>query len=268
MKAAAPTPSTLTKQFEKDTELVSRKLSDYLEDASEENLHDVRTALRRLDSSTRTFPKGVRRERSVSDYVALCKKFYKANTSARDYDIIRAKLHDECGLPEADLLIVGLTKKRTERLRTARTVGRSLKGVKPPVIREEDVSGSKLKNRYRSLLSKLTRRLSSEIPVALSDATKVDELHEVRKKLKKLRYLLELSPARGGVSSLVNELSRAQDLIGSIRDTDITVDYLDRFDTARRHVAIKKKLVSRRNEEYQKLVGLYGDRPLALVAQI
>jgi len=57
----------------------------------------------------------------------------------------------------------------------------------------------------------------------LNDESKVAELHSLRKDVKKLRYLLELTektPAR------LSSLAKWQESLGAIHDLDVAIDYL------------------------------------------
>jgi CHAD domain-containing protein len=47
---------------------VDNRLDDYIKDSNENNIHDIRTAVRRLDASYRSLPKNIRRRNKISKY--------------------------------------------------------------------------------------------------------------------------------------------------------------------------------------------------------
>ena len=94
-------------------------------------------------------------------------------------------------------------------------------------------------------------------------------MHELRKDLKKLRYVLEILPpsrkkkgheaklaglvrARSPVAARLKEL---QDLIGSIHDCDIAIDYLETASGTA--AAIRHKEIAERDALFEKFVKMY-----------
>ncbi len=145
----------------------------------------------------------------------------------------------------------------------ARRLGSELKATKPPGLLADQISNRKLKRRYRKLIDDLIDRLETEIPLVLSDGKRVKELHRVRKQFKKLRYLLELSAGQKSVSKALKGFTELQDLLGAIRDDDITIAYLSRSARSERSVEAKNLLATRREANYKKLVEAYGPKLLS-----
>ena len=87
----------------------------------------------------------------------------------------------------------------------------------------------------------------------MTDADKVNELHEMRKDCKKLRYLLELVPhgksTGKNVSKLEEELENMQDLLGAIHDCDAAVAYLKRQTKRQRRNDIIEHIVQERKRD-------------------
>lgn len=48
------------------------------------------------------------------------------------------------------------------------------------------------------MVNRLIERIGEILPAVLSDSSKVEELHKVRKSFRKLRYILEIVPATDG----------------------------------------------------------------------
>ena len=63
-----------------------------------------------------------------------------------------------------------------------------------PNVDKGSISTGKLIKRYNKLISNFGGRIQLNLPLVMTDADKVNELHEMRKDCKKLRYLLELVP--------------------------------------------------------------------------
>ena len=81
-----------TTKLQKNVQRVDKRVNDYIADSNEENIHHIRTSIRRVDASFRSLPKKVRKRNKVSNYIKLCKQLFKINSNIRDYDIIYEKL--------------------------------------------------------------------------------------------------------------------------------------------------------------------------------
>jgi CHAD domain-containing protein len=233
---AATTTTTLAafykQRFRQNVRRVGRRLDAYLADQGTENsIHDVRTSIRRLDVSFSLLPKKLhkRKNRQIKKY----RKFFKANSNARDLDIIRGKIAALAeGAPGAEKLLGQLQKKRKAELGRAGKLGRSLKKMQPVQLdSSSSIPAGKLESRIDRAAGKLGVKINEAFPVVLSDSSKVEELHRLRKDCKKLRYILEMVPPAGRKKyeravSLALALEELQDLLGAIRDSDITIEYL------------------------------------------
>jgi len=233
---AATTTTTLAafykQRFRQNVRRVGRRLDAYLADQGAENsIHDVRTSIRRLDVSFSLLPKKLRKRknRQIKKY----RKFFKANSNARDLDIIRGKIATLAeGVPDAEKLVGQLQKKRKAELERAGKLGRALKKMQPVQLdSSSSIPAGKLESRIDRAAGKLGVKINEAFPVVLSDSSKVEELHRLRKDCKKLRYILEMVPPAGRKKyeravSLALALEELQDLLGAIRDSDITIEYL------------------------------------------
>jgi CHAD domain-containing protein len=232
----ATTTTTLAafykQRFRQNVRRVGRRLDAYLADQGTENsIHDVRTSIRRLDVSFSLLPKKLRKRknRQIKKY----RKFFKANSNARDLDIIRGKIAALAeGAPGAEKLLGQLQKKRKAELGRAGKLGRALKKMQPVQLdSSSSIPVGKLESRIDRAAGKLGVKINEAFPVVLSDSSKVEELHRLRKDCKKLRYILEMVPPAGRKKyeravSLALALEELQDLLGAIRDSDITIEYL------------------------------------------
>jgi hypothetical protein len=61
-------PSHFVTKMEENVKRVDDRLSDYINDSNENNIHDIRTATRRLDASFTSLPKKMRRKTKISKH--------------------------------------------------------------------------------------------------------------------------------------------------------------------------------------------------------
>ena len=208
---------------------VHDRVNKYLKDPNAENIHDVRTAFRRLDATFLMLPKNYRKGSPLSDYISRCKEFFKVNSEIRDYDIINEKLQKYPSTVERDRVIETLKAKRDATLEHAKGIASSLKSTDTTkIIVKIGVTEKELQKRFDKILVRLRSKIESTFPVVLIEPSKIDELHDLRISCKKLRYLLELLPDEDqGAFQVRKTLQNLQDMLGAIHDYDFTTDYLN-----------------------------------------
>ena len=87
---------TYLDKSERNIQRVSNKLDDYIKEPNEENIHDIRKAIRRLEASYRSLPsKKVRKKRVIREYAEYSKELFSINSQIRDFDIISEKLSSD-----------------------------------------------------------------------------------------------------------------------------------------------------------------------------
>jgi CHAD domain-containing protein len=79
-------------KMEQDIKRVESRDSEYIKDSDETNIHNIRTAVRRLDASYKSLPKKPRSYNRIRKYMAASKGLFKLNSQIRDYDTIGEKL--------------------------------------------------------------------------------------------------------------------------------------------------------------------------------
>jgi CHAD domain-containing protein len=161
------------------------------------------------------------------------KEFFRASSKIRDLDIIRNKLAALASdAPNASKLDLQLQRKRRTKLRQAVKLARALE--KMPSLDVKGMLSPKIELRINKMIARLSIRIKEMLPLILSDATRKDELHILRKNYKKLRYIFEVLP-ESHIKKYNKKVTRAiggkdlkaiQDMLGSIRDSDITIEYL------------------------------------------
>ena len=207
---------------------VHNRVNKYLKDPNAKQIHDARTAIRRLDASFLILPKNYRKGSPLSDYVLKCKEFFKINSEIRDLDIIYTKIQKYPSNPQRDNVIEKLKTTRESNLEHAKSIAGSLKSTDTSkIIDKIDVTEKELQKRFDKILARLISKIESTFPVILTDPLKIEELHDLRIACKKLRYLLELLPdEHQGAIKIRKTLQKLQDILGAIHDYDFTTDYL------------------------------------------
>jgi CHAD domain-containing protein len=208
------------------------KTNSYIKNSNEKNIHDVRTSIRRFNAAFLILPKRYRKGCLLSDYNQLANKFFRVNSEIRDMDIIQEKLN---GYPQTDqrnILIDLLKKNRQSNLEGAKTIALSLKNMNSNKILDKmDITEKELQKRYNKLLFDLISKIETNFLIVITNTLKIKELHELRKDCKKLKYILELlvkdnNNKKNIAIGLIKTLQNIQDILGSIRDYYITIDYL------------------------------------------
>ncbi|MGN6632743.1 MAG: CHAD domain-containing protein [Nitrososphaeraceae archaeon] len=243
MIAISTMPSLLTakhfaSKMDENIKRVESRDSDYIKDSNETNIHDIRTAVRRLDATYKSLPRKLRRKNRVSKYMATSKRLFKLNSQIRDYDIIGEKLQKYSSNSGYKNIAELLKKRRETKLASARKAALSLRDRNRPQINENDIPPSKLEARFNKIVSRLVESIELDLPVVLTNPDKTKELHELRKDCKKLRYLLELIPHHDDnnsndkkvnskdINAMITTLEDIQDILGSIHDNDTMISFL------------------------------------------
>jgi CHAD domain-containing protein len=238
------------------------KTNSYIKNSNEKNIHDVRTSIRRFNAAFLILPKRYRKGCLLSDYNQLANKFFKVNSEIRDMDIIQEKLN---GYPQTDqrnIVIDLLKKNRQSNLEGAKTIALSLENMNSNKILDKmDITEKELQKRYNKLLFDLISKIETNFLIVITNTSKIKELHELRKDCKKLKYILELlikdnnnknknNPAIG----LIKTLQNIQDILGSIRDYDITIDYLKKLGPSKEIQEIVNNEIEQRKLKYEEFL--------------
>jgi CHAD domain-containing protein len=237
----------LTKLSE-NLQRVNNRINKYLKKPNAKQIHDVRTAIRRLDATFSTLPKKYRNGSSLSKYVLQCKELFKINSEIRDFDIINEKLQKYPSNAQRDSIIETLKETRNAKLETAKTVALSLKGIDIATILDEiSVTEKELERRYNKILSRLISDIESTFPVVLAKPLALEELHDLRIACKKLRYMLELLPDGNKLAVQIGKsLQKLQDILGSVHDSDFTIGYLRSLPQSSKEI---QEIINMENDE-------------------
>jgi len=208
---------------------VDNRVNKYLQTPNSKQIHDVRTAIRRLDATFMLLPKNSRSHSSLSDYLLKCKEFFKVNSEIRDLDIIYDKLQKYPSNTQRNSLLDSLKATRRAKLQHAKTIARSLKRIDTSKIVDKiGVTEKELTKRHGKIISNLISTIQLTFPIVITNSLKLEELHDLRIACKKLRYLLELIPdENNSMVRIRKSLQKLQDVLGAIHDYDFTIEYLN-----------------------------------------
>jgi CHAD domain-containing protein len=261
---------TFLDKAERNIRRVDNRLDDYIKNPNEENIHNIRTAIRRLQATYISLPKKLRKKKKIREFVIKSKELFRINSKIRDYDIISEKLSKDVQSSHQqqniELLQKLLKSQRKQMLNKAKGIALELRKISVPKLRDSDISQNKLEKRFNSIDNKFADRIKKNFPIVVANSQKIRELHEMRKDCKKLRYLMELLPenesnSKNKISHKIKELEKVQNMLGIIHDYDTTIAYLRHQKRKRSIKTIIEKIANIRQDKYEQFVLYYkGER--------
>ncbi len=200
------------------------RLNDFLAEPGEEQIHQLRTSIRRLEAMYFIFPNSCKRKK-MDSFVSSYKLLFKKNSSIRDMDVIIKKLQKN-GLLEDSKIIKNIINQKNKKLKKILKDAKKISKLEFSNLKKID--DEKIVKKYDKKIFSLITKIHDYIPVVISDESKIDELHSMRKTAKKLRYILEIDPD-GKYQHVIDNMKTFQKLLGSIHDCDITIDFLKKY---------------------------------------
>jgi CHAD domain-containing protein len=112
---------------------VDDRLDKYLDDPNEDNIHDIRTSIRRLEAAILSSPKQMRNKK-IKQFVKESKGLFKANSEVRDFDIILQKVSQESQMDKLriEFFEKEIGKKRKQTLENAVSMAHKLRKLDVP----------------------------------------------------------------------------------------------------------------------------------------
>lgn len=252
---------TFLEKFKKIHDRFYQRLQDYIKNPNDENIHDIRVAIRRLETAYRILPKNVREIEKNRNNIKQVKSLFKLNAKIRDYDIICAKMESKYQDQTYDLVRI-LKNSRIEKLHTANEISLKISHESTPKLYENMMKESKLSKRYFKVLGKIELSIQKNTIIALGDEKKIEELHMLRKDFKKLRYSLELASNKGKTVQILKNLKEIQDMLGDIHDCDIIIDHLKSIEQNSKYLEIIESESVERSKKYHAFVNAFNkNRP-------
>src|SRR6187200_1960018 len=255
--------NTYTDNCTQNIKRVYTKLDKYLENPTEDNIHHMRTSLRRLEATYQSSPKQIRKKKKFKEFASVGKRLFRINSNIRDIDIILEKLAREGKMHEQQLEHYEnpLVQEKENQLEEARTIALDLRRIVVPSLYDKNKTDKNFEGNSMKRLAKISRKLKNKIetriPIVIGDDSKITELHELRKDSKKLRYLIVLVINKeendtskrninddmdvlidNNYQKILEHLEKIQGMLGDIHDYDIALDYL------RQHQASNNPLIT------------------------
>lgn len=262
MKKSMINKNTFLKKFKKISDNFCQKLEKYITDSNDENIHDIRVSIRRLETSYKILPKNIKKQKKMKSYLKQAKKLFKMNAQIRDFDIICANM--ESKYPnKTQNLVESLRDSRVEHIKNANRLAVKISCLSSPKILKSSLKESKLEKKYLKVLDRIMLNIQKNTIIALRDEKKIDELHMLRKDFKKLRYSLEILSDKKTISETLKNLKNIQDMLGEIHDKDMIIDYLRSIEKNSRYSDIISAEVLERTKKYNEFVAFFRKYPKA-----
>ena len=207
--------------FQEKQDKSKKRLEEYLQKQGYEQIHDLRTSVRRLEAAYLIFPKSSKTKKT-DNFVTRYKKLFKKNSSIRDSDVIIERLLKN-GIQKDSDVIRYLTKRKEKRIKSIFDDAKKLSKLNKANLKEIDPE--RISAKYEKKIFSLIDEIQRLIPVVISDESKIAKLHYMRKLAKKLRYVLEIDP-KNSYQHVIDNMKSFQEHLGQIHDCDITLDFL------------------------------------------
>lgn len=219
--------SDFIRSFEQSEKTTEERIEDLLKNPDDEDaVHDVRTAIRRLDAHIELLPKKVRKETEVKQVLKKHDEVMKKSAEVRDLDVIKGKVSRQGKDPDKAAIL-----KRIEKRRKKLTKGMTDAASEARKLRVSSwafgISQDRLQERLEKVVTKLIGKVSARLPEVARHPDNLDELHALRVDGRKLRYTLEIAMNEG--SPELVRLKKWQDALGSIHDLDVFTAFLGVF---------------------------------------
>jgi CHAD domain-containing protein len=254
------TPQSYTQNLSKSEKIVSDKVRAYIKEPSEENVHDLRTSIRRLLTTANVLPKKIRKQKEFKKYLEGYEKLLRLNAKVRDVDIILSKLPQQGDDPNFSKLARQLKQIRETSLKRAKRFASSIKGKENFSVEAKELSSPLIQKRFRKTASTLTKTLKTHLRIVFKEPENLDELHKLREDSRSSRFTLEMDDGPE-TSRLLPVLEKWQDVLGEIRDSDIFISRVEdgKFSSKLKEVLERER--SGRQENYERFLEIAKESP-------
>lgn len=235
----------------------------YLKKQMPEQVHDLRTATRRLSATIELLPKNVRDTKRFRKYSERIQNLISLNAKVRDLDIIISRAAARKNDPEYAKLTKKFENARRTALKPALEFASTMGKTKQPSIRGRDLSSLDARKRFNKITNRLSSRITKRLPVVLEDANNKRELHRLREDSRMLRYTIELAGEKKS-SKILPVLRSWQEILGLIHDGDIVIDYLQNEEESPEARDLIRDELTERNKNYEIFTSMVAKSPLPL----
>jgi CHAD domain-containing protein len=248
LQANMPATAAIASLLKQMLKVMAANEQGMLEDIDSEFLHDYRIALRKTRSALKQI-KGVFPQRELEDLQLQLNWLSSVTSPARDIDVYLLKFPGYRQMLPAELqqhlepLQALLLRKKRTAYKNLATVLKSKRYadfqnqywefLHAPVAQRAELvnAGRAIKSVADERIWKVYKRVLKE-GSAIQDDSPAEDLHELRKTCKKLRYLMEFFQSLYGIKAikpLVKELKGLQDNLGEFNDLHIQAETLKEF---------------------------------------
>lgn len=217
-------------------------------------MHVVRTSIRLIQASFSLLPKKLRRDRRIQDYLSKCQSVFRATTPLRDLDILNLKLKEYESNPVVHSVAMKALERRTQLLHGTINPATALHKIRLTEIKQDQLSDSKILRRRRKVIRRLDSRLCKRLRIVHDDHTNFEEIHAFRKDCKRLRYTLEFQPQGKKEVALIKVLRDLQATLGVLRDSDLTLQYIERNGLGGAVSEVVSELRATREKKYKEFL--------------
>lgn len=214
----------ISQEFASLISRVAQREIDFFVEDDIEFLHEFRVDLRKLRTWTQIFETADYRVKKIQKHLARC---HSIGGEVRNFDVLLSWLDENqtfASLPYIHTLKVKRKKLRnvfikelvkTDAISQLRILGRNF------LLNIKGVSKEAFEPHVKQYIEEKKKSVFTILPNALTD---LEELHEVRKILKKIRYALLLLPTFN--PNCLQNLKELQDILGYINDRRVWLELI------------------------------------------
>jgi CHAD domain-containing protein len=239
------------RRYQSLTSQLTRRLSQLLNGLTPDGVHDLRVNARRVQMMVKLLPKEVRDTKYARRFEDNLKILLDDTSKLRDADTLLRTLDPYKG-SLSPVLFMSVMKSRKAAEATAAVAIKKSSNLLAPAITQSGLDEKRLTRRLRRKINKQGKIVSSLLRKVVRSEDKVKELHGLRLKLKKLRYLLEIADGRAQALDILPEW---QDMLGGIHDLDFAIAYLEHH-AKESSSEITGELRRARHMEYERFLSL------------
>lgn len=226
MKTIETIPELLTvpEEFALLISKVAQKEIDFFVKDDVEFLHEFRVELRKLRTWSQIFDTAGFRVKKIQKLLAQC---HSTGGDLRNFDVLLCWLQENQALTSLSCIQILRQKRKelrkifikelvkTDAISQLRILGRNFL----PHI--QDIRKNDFELHVKTYIEEKKKSVNAILPKALND---LEQLHEVRKILKKVRYALLLLPTYN--QSCLQNLKELQDILGYINDRRVWLELI------------------------------------------
>jgi CHAD domain-containing protein len=230
-------PKAFAKAYRKRASDLRLWTKRYLNAPSSEVTHQLRVALRRYLAAFKILPGSIRRSAEGVSYSRLCEDLLEETSDERD---AFTTMSNVARLRKTEVSEPKAIERHSPRALKAAS---ELLSASPAPMHESDLKRGRLSRRLSSQLSNKASRVRSLLPKVRENPSDVAALHELRRCVRSLRYILELYPDE---SSTLKALGGWQRSLGTIHDKDVAMARLRKS----RDAPLIRALTVERSKDY------------------